>query len=127
MTKKVYRVRNWSQYNKALISRGSVTFWLNEKAIAHWYARKNRKEERGRPLMYSKVAIETCAVFRMLYHLPLRGCQGFVESLFGLLKLGVQVPSYTQLCRRQQRLTLALTHEVKGPIHVVVDGTGLKV
>lgn len=33
MSKKDYRVRNWSQYNKSLINRGSITFWLDEKSL----------------------------------------------------------------------------------------------
>lgn len=127
MAKKAYRVCNWAQYNKALINRGSVTFWFHEKTIAHWYVNKPRKKEgQGRPFTYSEMAIETCAILRLLYHLPLRACQGFVESLCQLVKLAVRVPSYTQLCRRQKTLNLQLSHQVRGPIHVVVDGTGLK-
>ncbi len=28
-----YRVRNWSEYNRALVRRGSQTFWIDEQAI----------------------------------------------------------------------------------------------
>lgn len=30
MTKKVYKVRNWSEYNKGLVSRRSLTVWFNK-------------------------------------------------------------------------------------------------
>lgn len=33
MAKKAYRVRNWDKYNKALIQRGSITFWINEEVV----------------------------------------------------------------------------------------------
>ena len=36
MTKKVYRVRNWKEYNQALTQRGSLTFWFSEEVISHW-------------------------------------------------------------------------------------------
>ena len=32
--KATYRIRNWNKYNKALIKRGSLTFWFDEEAIA---------------------------------------------------------------------------------------------
>ena len=27
-----YRVRNWSHYNRALIARGELTFWIDESS-----------------------------------------------------------------------------------------------
>ena len=31
-----YRVRNWHAYNRALVRRGSITFWVDLQAIAGW-------------------------------------------------------------------------------------------
>ncbi|NVC95876.1 IS5/IS1182 family transposase, partial [Vibrio natriegens] len=47
MAKPRYKTTNWKQYNKALINRGSLTFWIDEEAIAEW--EKNTRGERGRP------------------------------------------------------------------------------
>src|SRR5205085_5700524 len=44
-----------------------------------------------------------------------------------LMGIKIKVPCYTQICRRQKTLDLKLKHNVKGKIHVVVDGTGLKI
>jgi hypothetical protein len=33
MSKRNYRVRNWKKYNAALIDRGNLTLWLDEKSI----------------------------------------------------------------------------------------------
>jgi hypothetical protein len=126
MAKKAYRVCNWSQYNKALIQRGSITFWVNQDALKTWYNPGEKRLEIGRPLYYSDVAIETCLVLKALFQLPLRGTQGLVESVFHLIGIKIDVPSYTQLCRRQAKLAVKLKHRVKGKIHVVIDGTGLK-
>lgn len=32
MPKPRYKTTNWKQYNKALINRGSLTFWIDEEA-----------------------------------------------------------------------------------------------
>ena len=31
----LYRVRNWSEYEKPLVQRGSITFWLTIKEVYH--------------------------------------------------------------------------------------------
>ncbi len=31
-----YRVRNWREYNRALVGRGSLTLWVDEQAFAAW-------------------------------------------------------------------------------------------
>src|SRR4029079_9768183 len=64
---------------------------------------------------------------KVLFKLTYRQCQGFIESICSLLKLKLESPSYTQLCRRQKTLDIKLQHSIKGPIHVVVDATGLKI
>ncbi|KMK41084.1 transposase, partial [Pluralibacter gergoviae] len=32
VAKQKYKITNWKAYNKALIHRGSVTFWLDDEA-----------------------------------------------------------------------------------------------
>jgi hypothetical protein len=33
VAKQKFRITNWHTYNKALINRGSLTFWLDDEAI----------------------------------------------------------------------------------------------
>lgn len=127
MAKKAYRVRNWKQYNKALTERGEITFWINEEVIKKWYNSETNNLGRGRPKVYSDIAIKTCLILRSLFKQPLRATQGLVRSLFKLINIEIKVPCYTQICRRQKELDINLDHNVKGKIHVVVDGTGLKI
>lgn len=61
--KATYRIRNWNQYNKALIKRGSLTFWFDEEAIAAWYEGE-RTGRRGCPRTYSDVAIQCTLTLR---------------------------------------------------------------
>lgn len=34
--KPIYRIRNWAQYNRALVDWRSLTIWINEAAITAW-------------------------------------------------------------------------------------------
>ncbi len=53
--KKQYRIRNWSEYNKALVNRGSLTIWFDEESIAEWH-NSQPSGRRGRPHDYSDLA-----------------------------------------------------------------------
>ncbi|MCB9301190.1 MAG: hypothetical protein H6566_11115 [Lewinellaceae bacterium] len=35
--KEKYRVLNWSDYNKALVNRGSITIYFSDEAIEGWH------------------------------------------------------------------------------------------
>lgn len=37
MGKSKGKITNWKEYNQALINRGSLTFWMDDNAIANWY------------------------------------------------------------------------------------------
>lgn len=126
--KKTYRIRNWSDYNKALVQRGSLTIWLDQKSISTWY-HDELIQARGRPQRYSDLAIETCLTLKALLHLPLRATQGLVDSLLGLMQLSLIAPDYSLLCRRQKNVRLNLPKQAtpSAGMHLVIDSTGLKV
>lgn len=42
-----YKVINWSDYNRALINRGSLTIWFSEEVIEVWMKTKPAKGENG--------------------------------------------------------------------------------
>lgn len=127
MAKKAYRVRNWKDYNSALINRGSITLWIDEESINGWYADNDSPKKRGRPKKYSDIAIRTMLLLKQVYRLALRSCHGFVKSLMELLKLDLEIPSYTQVCRRQKSIELPRMAGNKESIHIVIDASGLKV
>jgi IS5 family transposase len=125
--KRQYRIRNWHDYNTALVQRGSLTLWLDEGALRDWH-NQTCTGERGRPRLYTDQAI-TCALrLKEVYRLPLRATEGLLRSLVALLGGGVSVPSYSTLCRRRPVLKVNLSAPaVTKPLHLVVDGTGLKI
>ena len=51
-----YKVQNWSEYNKSLINRGSLTLWISEDAMKKWQATRE-KHTMGPPRLYSDDAI----------------------------------------------------------------------
>ena len=127
-----YRLRNWRDYNAALVRRGSLTFWCDEAVLARWgeHARPGERRRRGRPRTYSDLAISTVLTLKAVYHLSLRATEGLVQSLVALLRLPgpLPVPDYSTLSRRQPRLEVRLPKRTPaGPLHVVVDTTGVKV
>ena len=121
-----YRVRNWREYERGLRSRGDITIWLSEEAIVAWTPPKNGL--RGGQRRYSNLAILTALTLRVVFRLPLRQTEGFLDSLLSLMGLEVEAPDHTTLSRRNQDVEVPpLTPAHDRPIHLVVDSTGLKI
>jgi IS5 family transposase len=126
-TKRTYRLRNWKEYNKALVRRGSLTLWVSEDVLSAWH-NTARTGTRGKPADYTDTAILCMATIEELYHLPLRATEGLTRSVVTLLGVELRVPCYTTLCRRRRSLEVELPRRRKAePLHLVVDSTGIKV
>jgi Transposase DDE domain len=123
--KATYRIRNWKQYNDALVSRGSLTLWVDRDTLQAW--KYQGPSQRGAQFEYSDTAIECLLTLKAVYHLTLRATEGFARSLFGLMGLDLPVPDYSTLCRRSATVRLTLPRKASGPLHLVIDSTGLKV
>ena len=126
-TKARYRLRNWSEYNRALVQRGSLTLWITEEVLQTWHATAP-ENKRGHPRLYTDTAIMTMATLQEIYHLGLRQTEGLMASIGELLHLEVAIPDYSTLSRRRATLEIALPR-TRGTeaLHVVVDSTGVKV
>jgi IS5 family transposase len=125
--KRQYRICNWSEYNAALVARGSLTLWVDEAAVSDWHNHQHSGRP-GKPRTYSDLAMTCMATLQVVYHLPLRATEGLLHSVTQLLGVDLAVPDYTTLCRRRQTLVVRLPVQAKPqPLHLVVDATGLKV
>ena len=110
-----YRIRNWREYERGLRSRGDVTIWLSEDAIAAWIPPKNGL--RGGQRRYSNLAIRTALTLRVVFGLPLRQTEGFLDSLLSLMSRDLKAPDHTTLSRRNQIVVgPPLTRAHDGPI-----------
>jgi hypothetical protein len=125
--KNQYRIRNWSEYNRSLRNRGSLTFWISEELLDNWI---NQEEtgERGRRLVYTEAAIIAMASIKFVFHQAGRQTCGLVASVFQLLKENLPVPDHSTLSRRMAQVKVELPIKASGKArHVVCDSTGLKV
>ena len=124
---KRYSVKNWAEYNTSLVSRGSLTIWIDDDIAEKWWASSEEKRN-GHPLVYSDETILMALTIRFVYNLPLRALEGFLQSILLLLGLSLKAPCYTQICRRTKNLGKALKCLSKRrPTDIVFDSTGLKV
>jgi len=123
--KALYRVKNWSEYDKALVQRGSITFWLSDDFAKKWYY--TGKPEQGSPFDYSNEAIEVMLTIKEIYHLSNRQTEGFVRSLFRLLNVKLAVPDHSTLSRRAKDLKVKLPKRSHENLNLVMDSTGLKI
>ena len=122
-----YRIRNWHEYNRALINRGRLTVWFDEQAIAGWRHTAPATGP-GAPRVYADLAIECTLVFKAVYHLSLRAAQGFLSSVMELMRLTLPIPDYSTVSRRQGVLSVrSAVTPWKSPRPIVIDATGLKV
>ena len=123
-----YRIKNWPEYNRALIQRGSITIWVEEKSIKNWMSSYHTGKA-GRPQIYSDDAILMLLMLREVFKLPLRSLEGFAKSIFELMNLSIATPSYTQISRRAKTLHNRIVRLLKGrkKCHIIFDSTGLKV
>ena len=92
---------------------GEVTLWLAPEAIAAWAPGQSGR--RGGQRKYSDVAIETALTLRLIFHLPLRQTEGFLNSRFATMTLELSA-----------HLTLTLRRVPTGErVDLIIDSTGL--
>jgi len=116
--------RDWSEYNKELIHRGKINFWIPSNL--DWKVLHHKKN--GHPFVYADEAIKAMLYIRFKYHLSLRELEGFFISLMEISQKSEKVPCYTQVCRRMKSLSLPQKLlEKRGVTDIVLDTTGLKV
>ena len=107
--------------------RGDLRPWFSAEAIEAWHVPRS-----GTPVgqrVYSDLAIETALTVRSVYHLGLRQTEGFLRSVCTLLGLSIRIPDHSTLSRRSSALAPAplCPGGPGGPIHILIDSTGLKV
>ncbi len=87
-------------HKMALRNRGDIEVWLSDEAIEQWYEKDRVYDGTGSPKKFSDFAIITCHEIRQVFRLPLRQCQGFINSLFRLKNISLACPDYSCLSKR---------------------------
>jgi hypothetical protein len=115
--------RNWSQYNRSLVNKGSLTIWIDSNYYEQWI----NLGRRGRP-KFDKSVIKIGWILKTVYRLTYRALEGFFGSILKLMKLPHKVPNYTLFCKRANEVLEELPKLSKRrPTDLVVDSSGLKV
>ena len=122
--KQRHRVTNWAEYDAALRQRGSLTVWFTDAAIAA--RRAEPRTTRGGQPWYSPLAILTALTLRAVFGLALRQTEGLIGSIIRRLGLELRVPDHTTLSRRGETLHVPRPRPGSGPLHLLVDSTGLR-
>ena len=100
--KALYRVKNWSEYDQAWVQRGSITFWKSDDFEKTWM--HTGKKQRGRQFDNSDQAILVMLTIKEVFHLTKRGVEGFVRSLFWMMKINLPVPSNSKLGKSRKNV-----------------------
>ncbi len=108
-------------YRRESAARAFFEQWLG-------WARRSRLTPMVAVARYSNLAILTALTLRVVFGLPLRQSEGFLDSLLRMMGLDLKAPDHTTLSRRNQVVEVPrLTRAHDGPIHLIVDSTGLKI
>ena len=127
MSKAKYKIQNWSEYDAALVKRGSITVWFEEDDVRkNWTAKASGK--RGAPIIFSNEAIQMLLMLKAVYKLRYRTLEGFARSMMDLMHLELRIPDHTTMSRRAKQIKVDIPQNSHNePIHLVIDSTGLKI
>jgi len=62
-----------------------------------------------------------------VFHLTNRSVEGFVSSLFQMMKINLSVPDHSTLSKRGKGLKVKLPKKTSQKLNIVMDSTGLKI
>ena len=118
-----FKVENWPAYEAGLRRRGSLTLWIEDEALECW-----QTIGPGGQARYKGAAILTSLMLRMAFKLALRQTEGLMMSVLTLMDLPISAPDHSTVSRRAVRLPVIQPTSVPhGPLHVLIDSTGLQV
>ena len=108
-----------------MVQRGSITIWMSEGFEKTWlYV---GEKQRGSQFDYSDQAILMMLTVKEVFHLTNRGVEGFMRSIFQLLKINLPVPDHSTLSKRGKDLKVSLPKKNSQSLNIVMDSTGLKI
>jgi Transposase DDE domain len=116
------RKRNWRQYNKNLVQRGSLSFLIDPKCLKHLMPKECKSA--GRPQAFSDQLILILLMIKIHFKLPYRMLEGFTKYILN----GIKLPTYSLICKRASKLNLNLPKlSAKKPHTIIIDASGIKV
>jgi Transposase DDE domain len=112
----------WSAYEAGLRRRGSLTLWIEDAALEFWQTCGPGGQAR-----HSDAAGQTSLMMRTAFKLPLRQTEGLLAPVLTLMDLTISAPGHTTVSCRAVNLPVTRAAQVPhGPMHVLIDSTGLR-
>ena len=116
--------RRWNEYNKSLVNRGSISFWIDQNLLAE---NNHFDSTKGRPKFKSSI-IQAGWILKTVYGLTFRALEGFFSSLLKLLSSELKAPDYSLFCKRSKEVASLLPKlSQRRPMELVIDASGLKI
>jgi Transposase DDE domain len=126
----IQKIRNWKEYNRALIKRGEILLSFDEYFLENLYFKG--KQKRGGMKIYSSQMYEYLLTLKVMLRLPWRAAVGFAN---GLLKKAfpatlIQIPDYAHASREAGKLSLKIKQldlKKEEGLELAFDSTGVNV
>ena len=116
--------RCWKEYNKSLVQRGSITFWIDEDLLKNDQIFDSTK---GRP-KFKQAILQSGWLLKTVYKLTFRSLEGYFNSLFSLVNSEIKSPHYSLFCKRGNEVKNLLPKlSNRRPMEIVIDASGLKI
>ncbi len=117
--KQKYRISNWPEYNDALRQRGNINVWMSDEVIDSWYEANRVYDGTGTPKKFSDLSIIICHEIRLVFKLPLRQTQGFIDSLFSAQNIELRCPdSSVPLIRDGLQASMPVIHSLTRQVYI---------
>ncbi len=89
-----HHFRDWNKYNKELLNRAKIHFWINPNTL--WKNPKHKKN--GHPFVYADEAIIKAMLYiRFKFHLSLRERNRLKSPSYALKALSLWAQSHSRL------------------------------
>jgi len=119
--------RDWRRINEGLVKRGEILLDLHILDRWNIELEKMNTGKEGGQYVYPEIFIKLLGYMRLLFHLPYRQTEGFLKAL-RRFDPRIQVPDYSTIDRRVNRLDVKLDEEAYGDdLVIAVDASGIKV
>ena len=128
-------VTHWPSYNQSLVRRGEILFsydlldiWDNDLA-------RMNENKKGKKYKFPDSFILIIGHIRLYLHLLYRQTEGIIKATIGKSipedKQPAAAPSYSQICRRTNKLDIDINSSIddndNDVVIIAADSTGIKV
>jgi DDE family transposase len=125
-------VTHWPSYNQSLVKRGEILFSYDFLDIWDGDLARMNENKKGKKYKFPDSFILIISYIRVYFRLPYRQTEGIIEATIGKsIPEYKQPPSYSQICRRTNKLDIDINSGDDGInndiVIIAADSTGIKV